>query len=274
MEILLYDDEKKIEFRYMVNKSYTGAKEGVYFAFPAAVDHPEFAYATQQGWVDPSRDMLKGASLEWFSVQKWMAVHNADLTVGIVPLDASLASFGDINRGEWPVEFEPKSSTIFSYAMNNYWHTNYRGGQGGMFTFRYAITSANQFEPAALSRTGWESMERPAVDFIANQDKVGNPDEPLPAEGASFLEVNNPNIVLETWKSAEDGQGTILRLEETGGQRTDATVRLAHAKIRSANLCNAVEDNGEGLPVVGNELHLTFHPHEILTVRLNADSSR
>ena len=268
LELLLFDNEKKMEFRYTVEKSYTTAKEAVYFAFPAAVESPRFEYATQQGWVDPSRDMLKGASLEWFSVQKWMAVHNSNLAVDIVPVDASLASFGDINRGEWPEEFLPKTSTIFSYAMNNYWHTNYRAGQGGTFRFRYVMTSAERLDPAALTHMGWESMESPAVDVVANQDKVGNPDEPLPAEGTSFLEINAPNVALVTWKLAEDGKGTILRLQETAGQTSEFTVRLPHTTIHSANLCNTVEDNLHDLDVAGNMVHLMIHPHEVLTVRL------
>ena len=268
LELLLFDNEKKMEFRYTVEKSSTTAKEAVYFAFPAAVESPRFEYATQQGWVDPSRDTLKGASLEWFSVQKWMAVHNSNLAVDIVPMDASLASFGDINRGEWPGEFHPKTSTIFSYAMNNYWHTNYRAGQGGTFTFRYVMTSAERLDPAALTRMGWESMEAPAVDVVSNQDKVGNPDEPLPAEGTSFLEINAPNVALVTWKLAEDGKGTILRLQETAGQASEVTVQLPHTTIHSANLCNTVEDNLHDLDVAGNLIRLMIHPHEVLTVRL------
>ncbi len=267
-EILLFNDEKKIEFRYTVHKDYTTAKEGVYVAFPTAVASPDFAYATQQGWVDPARDMLKGASLEWFSIQKWMAVHDANMTVGIVPIDASLASFGDINRGLWPGVFQPKSATLFSYAMNNYWHTNYRAGQGGDFTFRYVLTSAGKFEPAALSRLGWESMEAPLVDAVANNDKAGNPNEPLPATGTSFLQIDNPNVVLVTWKLAEDGKGTILRLKEVAGQSEDATIELPHGEIHSASLCNSVEDDEQALDVTANTLSLKFRPHEVLTVRL------
>ena len=268
LEILLYDNQKRIDFDYSVQKSYTTAKEGVYFAFPTAVQSPEFAYATQQGWVDPAHDLLKGASLEWFSIQKWMAVHDSNMTVGIVPLDASLASFGDINRGLWPTEFTPKTSTLFSYAMNNYWHTNYRAGQGGTFTFRYVLTSAKDFDPPALSRLGWESMEAPVLDSVINQDKAGNPDEPLPAEGTSFLEINSPDIVLVTWKLAEDGKGTILRLQETAGRSADVTVSLPHSKVQSAVLCNSVEDHLSDLTVTNNRIHLTFHPNEVLTVRL------
>jgi len=268
LEILLYDDQKRIDFNYSVQKSYTTAKEAVYFAFPAAVQAPEFAYATQQGWVDPAHDLLKGASLEWFSIQKWMAVRGSGLTVAILPLDASLASFGDINRGLWPSEFTPKSSTLFSYAMNNYWHTNYRAGQGGAFTFRYVLSSAKDFNPPALSHLGWESMEAPQIDSVINQDKVGNPDEPLPAEGASFLEVNAPNIVLVTWKLAEDGKGTILRLQETAGLPAEATLVLPRSHVQSASLCNSVEDHLRDLTVKDNQIQLAFRPHEVLTVRL------
>ena len=268
LEIILYDNEKRIEFDYTVEKTYTTSKEAVYFAFPAAIDHPEFTYGTQQGWVNPAKDMLKGGCLEWFSIQKWMAVHDAGMTVGIVPLDAPLASFGDINRGLWPSEFHPKSSTLFSYAMNNYWHTNYRAGQGGTFTFRYVLTSAENFDPGGLSRLGWESMEAPVMDSVIRQDKAGNPDEPLPAEGASFLDIDAHSVVLVTWKLAEDGKGTILRLKETAGKAGIVNIKLPQNKIQSANLCNSVEENGRELDITNNEVHLTINPHEVVTVRL------
>jgi alpha-mannosidase len=74
----------------------------------------------------------------------------------VMPLDAALATFGDINRGEWPTEFGQRTGNIFSYVMNNYWHTNYRAAQGGRFRFRYVITSATSTDAAPLSRMGWE----------------------------------------------------------------------------------------------------------------------
>src|SRR5581483_9395689 len=173
-----------------------------------------------------ARNLMKGASLEWFNIQHWMAARDGEFTVGIVPLDAPLASFGDINRGVWPSEFHPKSSTIFSYVMNNYWDTNYRAAQGGEFTFRYAVTSSRSFEPQALGRLGWGEMRPVEVDHVVGQDKVGNPERPLPAEGASFLEIDQSGVVLVNWKVAEDGHGTILRLAETSGHETTATLHF------------------------------------------------
>lgn len=268
LEILLFDNEKKIEFRYRVQKNYTTSKEGVYFAFPVAATSPHFDYATQEGWVDPAKDMFKGANVEWFNIQKWMAVQDSGVTVGIVPVDAPLATFGDINRGKWPGEFHPKSSTIFSYIMNNYWHTNFRAGQGGKFTFQYVMTSAGHFDPAALSRLGWESMEPVEVDHVVKQEKIGDPAQPLPADGTSFLNISSPNVVLVTWKLAENGVGTILRLKEIAGETAQAVIQVPGQQIHSASICNAMEDNSKHLEVSGNQIHLAFHPHEVLTIRV------
>ncbi len=267
-EILLFDDAKKIEFINHVKKDSVTTKEGVYFAFPVATSTPQFAYATQDEWIDPQHDMMKGASLEWFTVQKWMASHDSSLAVGIVPVDAPLASFGDINRGIWPADFEPKSSTLFSYVMNNYWDTNYRAAQGGDFVFRYVVTSSAALDPTALSRLGWESMRPVELDYVMGQDKVGNPPRPLPAEGASFLQTDNPAIGLIDWKTAEDGRGTILRFQEMAGRDTVASVTIPKAPVKSANLCNAVEDDKQPLQISGSSVSLNFHAHEIVTVRM------
>ena len=269
-EILLFNDQKKIEFRYRVHKNYTTAKEGVYFAFPVAASNPQFSFANQQGWVDPAHDLMKGGSLEWFNVQQWMAVHDSSLAVGIVPLDASLASFGDINRGKWPGEFQPKTATIFSYVMNNYWHTNYRAGQGGDFTFRYALTSAAQLDGGALSQLGWKKCRRMELNYVVSQDKVGNPDRPLPAEGRGFLDTTNGRIALVTWKRAEDGNGTILRLQELTGKRSESVLHFPQHTIESAQLCSGVEDNLRKLPVDSDGIHLSFDPFEVLTIRVTA----
>jgi hypothetical protein len=266
-EILLFDDAKKIEFINRVSKQSVTTKEGVYFAFPAATRTPQFIYATQDEWIDPQHDLMKGASLEWFDVQKWMASRDGSLTVGIVPLDAPLASFGDINRGVWPSEFQPKSSTIFSYVMNNYWDTNYRAAQGGDFVFRYVVTSSADLDPAILTRLGWESTRPVELDYVVDQDKVGNPPRPLPAEGASFLEMDQPGIVLVGWKTAEDGRGTILRLQEVAGKHARVSVKFTRSTLKSAALCNAVEDDLKSVEVVDNTLRLDFEPHEVLTVR-------
>jgi Glycosyl hydrolases family 38 C-terminal beta sandwich domain len=72
------------------------------------------------------------------------------------------------------------------------------------------------------------------------------------------------SFVLATWKSAEDGNGTIARLQETAGQSADVTVTLPRSKMQFAALCNSVEDRLHDLSVTNNQIQMTFHPNEVL----------
>jgi alpha-mannosidase len=267
-EMLLFDGAKKIEFRYRVKKDAVTAKEAVYFAFPVAALRPRFAFALQQGWIDPAKDVWRGGSLEWFTVQDWMEAGEEGMHVAVIPVDAPLASFGDINRGEWPAEFRAKSATMFSYAMNNYWHTNYRAAQGGEFRFRYVVTSAAAVDAAALTRLSEESMRPAEVNHVVSQDKPGNPERPLPAEGTGFLEADAKDVVLETWKRAEDGDGSILRLRETAGRAATVRLRFPHGRVNGAELCNGVEDRVRELTVADGAVSVPVGAFEVVTVRV------
>ncbi|HLV94535.1 MAG TPA: polysaccharide lyase family protein [Candidatus Acidoferrales bacterium] len=269
-EIMLFDSEKKIEFVNHFTKEAVGGKEAVYFSFPLAIDKPEFAYEIQNGWVDPKRDMLKGAGVEWFSVHHWVKVSNSNLSVALVPVDAPLVTLGDINRGAWPEKFDPKSSTVFSYALNNYWHTNYRGEQGGDFTFRYVLTSSSHLSPGGLARLGRSAMTPLEVQKVVDQDKYDDPSRPLPPAPAGFLEVSAPDVIVENWKAANDGQGSILRLLETGGEASKSSLTFPLFDLQHAWISNAVEENQEELRVSGSSVAISIEPHQILTLRIAA----
>ena len=274
LEVLLFDNQKKIDLNYTVDKQYSAAKEGVYFAFPVAATRPHFAFDLQQGWIDPAVDLMKGGSAEWFTIQHWMAIHDQDLAVAIVPVDAPMATFGDIVRGTWPDKFSAKSSTLFSYLMNNYWNGNYQAGQSGQVKFRYVLTSTNHFSPAAFTKLGWESMEPLETNRIIPPDKVDDPAKLLPAGGASFLEIDGDDVVLTDWKLAENGKGTIVRLEEIGGNPADATIRIPRRRLLAATLSNAVEDDLHKLDVQSNTVHVHLNPYQVVTLRLQTGDTR
>ncbi|MGO8717594.1 MAG: polysaccharide lyase family protein [Acidobacteriaceae bacterium] len=265
-EISLPSDGKRIEFRIALHKESTLHKEAAYIAFPFAVERPAFAYDTQNGWVDPARDELVGGSREWYVAQHWAAVHNDKVTDVIVPADAPLVAFGDIVRGAWPTEFKPKSSTVFSWIMSNYWDTNFMSSQGGDFSFRYTIASAGAFVPPDLTRLGWDAMTPLEANFTGANPTAA---QGLSPDHDSFLTIDNPNVVLIVWKLAEDGDGSIVRLEEIAGHTEQIVLRPSYLRIVRVRRCSLLEDCTEEIPVAENALHLKIKPFEILTVRLN-----
>jgi hypothetical protein len=264
-EILLPSDEKRIDLRISLHKQSTLHKEAAYIAFPFAAQHPEFAYDTQNGWVDPARDELAGGSREWYVAQHWAAVHDNKITDVVVPVDAPLVAFGDIVRGEWPTDFRPKSSTLFSWIMSNYWETNFMSSQGGEFHFRYTITSADTFQPPDLTRLGWDTMTPLEVNSTGAHTAAPHG---LGADHDTFLIIDNRNVVITSWKLAEDGDGSIMRLEEIAGHTEQLSVQPSHLQVIQAQRCNLVEDCAGDLPLAANSIHLTMKPFQILTLRL------
>jgi alpha-mannosidase len=202
-------------------------------------------------------------------VQHWVSAQQNGLSATVMPLDAALVTLGDINRGQWPDHFGTRTGTIFSYVMNNYWDTNYRAGQGGHFRFRYIITSAPGTDDAQLSRMGWEEMTPLEKDEITTQDKALNTPGPLNGRLASLLHANDPDLVLTTWKPAEDGRGTILRFLDLGGATRTVTVETPLWQLEEAWQTDAVERDQSRLSLSApHQFQFTVHPHEIITVRL------
>jgi alpha-mannosidase len=269
-EVILFDHQKKIEFVNRLNKQPVDHKEAVYFAFPFAIAHPDFNYEIQNGWVDPAHNILTGGSLDWFAVQHWVRVSGSEFSVALVPLDAPLVCLGDINRGTWPKEFKPKDATVYSYAMNNYWHTNFIRVQGGRYTFRYVLTSGQALSPASLARLGRATMTPLEHQQVISNDKEGDPTRPLSPSPQSFLTVSSPDVVVENWKSAMDGRGTIVRLVEVGGESTPARLTFPLFHLQQAWTTNAVEQNQFPLKVEGNSLEVSIKPHQIVTLRVVA----
>jgi alpha-mannosidase len=185
-----------------------------------------------------------------------------------VPVDAPLITLGDIVRGKWPTEFTLEKGDIFSYAMNNYYFTNWPAAQGGDFTFRYVLTSGPDMSPESLGRLGREETAPLETDEITSQDKAVPRREPLPADQSSFLETDQSNVALVTWKLAEDGDGTILRFVELAGKEGTVNVRIPLLNAESAWSCNAMEQKGAALPVSPHGFSFPVKKFQIVTVRL------
>jgi len=233
VEIHLFNDAKKIEIVNRLQKEPVKDKEAIYFAFPFAMPQPEFEYEGQNGTVNPAHDELAGDCREWYTAGHWARVSGGGISAAVIPIDAPLVTFGDINRGLWPEKFNPLSSTIFSYALNNYWHTNFPRVQSGEFTFRYVVTSGANLDPAYLSRLGRESLTPLEVGELTKNDKVGLRGS-LPATPASFLELNGDGVELETLKSAEDANRLVfIAYPDQGTAGDDVIDFVLHVRLLS-----------------------------------------
>jgi alpha-mannosidase len=130
------------------------------------------------------------------------------------------------------------------------------------------LTSGKNLEPASLSRLGWEEMAPLEVDQITSQDKAIEVPRPLDSVSGSFLQVDQPDVVLVTWKSAEDGEGTIMRFLEIGGKESTVNVQTKILNLESAWTCDAFERKQGPLTISPHGFKFSVKPFQITTVRL------
>ena len=84
----------------------------------------------------------------------------------------------------------------------------------------------------------------------------------------SFAWVDDPTLVLDTIKRAEDSDALVLRLYEAHGGRGLARVRVAE-RFSAARRANLLEDDGSALEVDGDAVLVPYRPHEIITIKLS-----
>ena len=258
-----------------VDKKEVVRKEGVYFAFPFAIEHPEFQYEIQNGVVDPAKDMYAGAGHEWFSLQHWISADQDGLSATLMPLDASLVTLGDIDRG--PMAERIRHSHRKHLLLSDEQLLGPIIVRGRAVASVFATSSPARPPPIALrlSHLGWEEMTQLEKDEITTQDKALDTPGPLDGKQASFLRADDPNLVLTTWKPAEDGHGTILRFLDLGGATRTITVEAPMLQLQQAVQTDAVERDQSKLTLSGtHQFQFTVHPHEIVTVRLEQRQPR
>jgi len=83
----------------------------------------------------------------------------------------------------------------------------------------------------------------------------------------SFITIDNPGIVIDTVKKAEDSGALIVRLYEAHGATARATLRL-HDEFATAALVDLMEGSPVALAHSGGRIPLTLRPFEIVTVRI------
>jgi alpha-mannosidase len=92
----------------------------------------------------------------------------------------------------------------------------------------------------------------------------GRPRAPL---RQSLLRASPRNVIIDTIKPAEDGEGLVVRLYESAGVRAAATVDFG-VDVASVWMSNTLEDRVGVLATDGRSCRLSLRPFQIVTLRL------
>ncbi len=251
---MLYDGAKLIDLRYTYRKEERTAKEAVYVAFPFDLPGAAVRSDAQLGWVNWDQDELPGGCKEWLPLQSSVLVQDAEASVLLLSPDIPLFCVGDVVRGRWPKEADLTGGRIFSYVLNNYWHTNYKASQGGEITFRYAITSDRAIPYERAFRLGRQARRPLYAQRMSLQDFRSARSPYERADGGVLARIDSDEgsageVVLSTLKGARWGAGFVARLQEIAGRPGRAIISFPGRPIAGAWATDLLERELGALPV-------------------------
>ena len=79
--------------------------------------------------------------------------------------------------------------------------------------------------------------------------------------------MDNPAVVLDTVKKAEDSEDLILRLFESHGAHQTATLSTSTA-VKQTSRVNLLECEDQPVPSEAHRIELAFRPFELVTLKL------
>lgn len=261
-DVSLHAGSDAVDAITRLDKSGVRDNEAVHIGFPLNV--PRGTVRMEQGLaiVRPDLDQADGANRNLYPVQRWLDASNSEYGVTIVTPDLPLWQLNGLTaeafkqpdgREAWLWHSLPGTELV-AYAMNNYWHTNFKADQPGPVTFRVTLVPHGPFDAAAATRLGVMASEPPVV--IPSADNSAR---------APMFSIDSRRVIVSSVTPSSDGAATILRLWNPGANPAATTVRWNRAAKPKIWISSPNEDRGDA--VSGR---VTLRPFSSITLRIEA----
>lgn len=245
-KIWLYDDIDRIDF-----ETYIDWKEShilLKAAFPVDVNTDKATYDIQFGSVERPTHY----NTSWDSARFEVCAHKyADISeysygVSLIndckyghAIHDGVMSLTLLKSGTYPDPTADKCEHFFTYSL--YPH-------------------AGDYREAGTIKQAYD-LNNPmtAITVGKHSGKLG--------DSYSFVSVRDENIVIETVKKAEDGDGIIVRMYESFNKRTNTVLKTGF-DFKSVTLCDMLENDLKVISAKENSIPLTLKPFEIVTIKI------
>lgn len=121
-----------------LNKDNVWDPEGMYLAFPFAVEGGRWKLDRAGAIVEPGVDQLPESCCDYYMVQEGAVLSGHRTGVAVAMRDTPMVHIGAMRLWDYGKRIEPVG-TLYSWQTNNKWETNFKASCGGFYEFRYTV---------------------------------------------------------------------------------------------------------------------------------------
>ena len=217
-------------------------------AFPVDILSPTATYEVQ--WGNVERPTHRNTSWDWARFEtcahKWVDLSEGDYGVSLL---------NDCKYGH-----DIAGNVIRLTLLRSPIHPDPEADRG-RHRFTYSLLPhAGRWSRDTIAAA--YALNDPVIAYSAEDSKA-----PAETDNPPLLCCDNANLVIETVKRAEDGNGVIVRLYEAFRTRGRAKLTTGFA-CRGATKTNLLEARIEDVGIEGGAVVFSYRPFEIVTLRV------
>lgn len=242
-EVSVVAGQSYVSFYNVVDKIAITDKEGIHFGFAFDINDPVLRADLPWGVMEVEKNQLAEGNRNWITMQRWLNISNNDKNVTWCSLNSCMFEVGEMSANilggafespKWIREIKP-SSTIYSWALNNHWHTNFPLSQEGIIKFEYRILPAKgAYNAADANRFGMEQI-RPMIAVLVNRHFAYEPNMKLNGD---------KSVVVSMVKTVDEGKSQLVRLRSVSDKEEIVSLDWAIRKPRKMSLYQ-IDGGGE-----------------------------
>jgi hypothetical protein len=221
-KIILCGDAGYFDLELTVEKPADPWPEAGWICLPFKINQPQFRVGRHGSIIDPNKDItVKGVNRYMYAVGSGVAVYDHNNSgVGVCSIDAPLVSLG--MPGDWKFDktYIPEKPSVYFNLFNNHWSTNYRFWNEGVWTYRFRIWSFEEYDRVKSLIVPSLEARYPLITTEANG--MGGS---LPAQKEG-IKLSRKGTMVTAFAPNPDGEDTVLRLWELGGQSGNIEIDL------------------------------------------------
>ncbi|CAA9566682.1 MAG: Alpha-mannosidase [uncultured Thermomicrobiales bacterium] len=261
----------RLDITNRLHKIATPQKESVYFAFPFAAANPSFASEITGGVARADGPRVPGSAHHFRAIRHWVAMEDqAGPSIAWATLEAPLVQFGNIHLPYAPFpetipSADARVGTIYSWALNNIWDTNFPPQQGGEMTFRYAVSVDDAIGARQLGGRAGASVAAPLLGVCCPT----NPTAPdLPARG-SYCSVDDHDVQVTHLAPSRRGHDLVVFLASNAAESREVRLSFGLLPVARAWVGTFLERSPREVAVVDNAAQIEVEAGGYVTVALD-----
>jgi hypothetical protein len=234
-KFVLHQNKPGVEIMIEIMKKDIRTPESVYFVTPLNLNKGwECTFDTAGIPLKLDEEQLPGASRDWFTVEKFVAMYNKKKCAVLICPDAPMIQPGDFNFGKRSKKIERNEKPLLiAWALNNYWDTNFRPTQPGYISLRYIFKTYGNFDEQIVCLDA--EVETISIEI--------HPLLKLTKEGTkNLIRTSGKGLKILYIKKSEDDTGLIFRLTNLDKTNYKHYIDLPGKKIKDAFITNTYEN--------------------------------